>query len=188
MRNAAAWSLTSWRSRARSRSRAARLAGAGAFCLVAALSGSAAQAPSPPAIAEPRTFAVVANDDVPVNGVNVDELKRLFLLHKNFWKPGHAVHPILPGTGQPARTFLLSHVCQTSEGDLRRLILEKVYRGEVDRPSKVAGTDAEAVVLVATQKGGITVVTSPAKLPTGTKVLRVDGKLPGEPGYALSQP
>ena len=87
--------------------------------------------------------------DVPVSELTLEELRRVFLFKRLFWKPGKPVRLILPATGQPARTFLLDQVCQRSEGDLRRLILESMYRGETDQAPKVASSEAETLTAVA---------------------------------------
>lgn len=132
-------------------------------------------------------YAVVVGPDVPISELSLEELRRVFLFKRLFWKPGKPVRLILPATGQPARLFLLDQVCQRSEGDLRRLILESMYRGETDQAPKVAASEAETLTAVASLAGAIALIPSESSLPTGVKALKIDGKMASEPGYPLGQ-
>jgi hypothetical protein len=132
-----------------------------------------------------EAYVVVANDDVPVQDLSLDEVRRVFLLQRAFWKPGKPVRVVLPATGQPGRAFLLEKVCRRSESDLRRRIMEAVYSGETDQAPRMAGSDLEALNLVAASTGAVALVTAESSLPDGTRLLRVGGKLPSDPGYEL---
>ena len=132
-------------------------------------------------------YAVVASADVPLSELSLDELRRVFLFKRLFWKPGKTVRVVLPATGHPARAFLLEHVCQRSEGDLRRLILESMYRGESDQPPRVASSDGEALGFLASSAGAIALVSSEASMPAGVKMLKIDGKLPSDQDYPLGR-
>jgi hypothetical protein len=137
--------------------------------------------------AESATFAVIVAEDVPLSDISLDELSRVFALKRAFWRPGKGIHVVLPGTGQPARDFLLVRVCHKTEGELRRLVLESTYRGEIDQPPKVANSEEEALKLVSSLASSVALVASEARLPPGVKVLHVDGKLPADPGYPLTR-
>jgi hypothetical protein len=164
---------------------------AAALFAAAPLSGAPLNAPEriapPGGPGQGGSYAVVVGPDVPIAELSMEELRRVFLFKRLFWKPGKPVRLILPATGQPARAFLLDQVCQRSEGDLRRLILESMYRGETDQAPKVAASEAETLTAVASLAGAIALVPSESSLPTGVKALRIDGKLAGEPGYPLGQ-
>jgi hypothetical protein len=131
-------------------------------------------------------YQVVAPVDAPLNDISMDELRRVFLLRRLFWKPGHPIRLVLPGSGRPTREFMLARVCQKTEGEYRRLILEALYRGDTDQPPKVGASDEDILKMLATQSESLGLVATGADLPPGLKVLRVDGRLPTEPGYPLS--
>ena len=157
--------------------------------LVAALAGGAqlvlGALGSPALTAEPGRFALVASPEVPVTGVSLDEVTRLFSFHKKFWKPGEPASVLLPASGLEARTFLLKKIYNLSEAELRQMILKKLYQGEIDLPPKVASSDRDALSFVASARGLVTIVPADSVRGTSVKVLRVDGKLPSEPGYVL---
>ena len=132
-------------------------------------------------------YTVIVAEDVPLTDISLDELRRVFTLKRAFWKPGKLIRVVLPGTGLPTRAFLLDRVCQKTEGELRRLVLESTYRGESDQPPKVASSEEEALRLVASLPSAVALVEADASLPTGVKALRIDGKLPTDPGYPLAR-
>ena len=155
--------------------------------LLLALSASLRLAPGP----APRSdhgYAVVGPADAPLDDISMDELRRVFLLKRLFWKPGNPIRLVLPGTGRPAREFLLARVCQKTEGEYRRLVLEVLYRGDTDQPPKVGGTDEDVLRILLAGQGSVGLVDAGVPLPPGLKVLRVDGRLPTEAGYPLAPP
>ena len=140
---------------------------------------------SPAVPAEPGRFALVVSPEVPVTEVSFDEVTRLFSFHKKFWKPGEPASVLLPASGLEARSFLLRKIYNLSEPELRQMILKKLYQGEIDLPPKVAASDREALTFVASARGLVTLVPADSVRGTSVKVLRVDGKLPNDAGYAL---
>ena len=139
------------------------------------------------ATAQPTVaYAVVVSEDVPLTDITLDELRRVFLLERIFWKPGRPVRLMLPATGQPARNFLLERVCLRAEPEFRRHILAALYRGDTDRPPKSVVSDAEALSIVAAVQGSVALVSAEIPLRPGTRTVRVNGKLPSEPGYPLA--
>lgn len=139
------------------------------------------------AYADSGTVAVVASLDVPVNDLSLVELRRLCLFERRFWKPGHPATVLYPPMGSPARAALLRRLCRTNERGLRHMLLEKMYRGELDLAPKVTRTDKEAVAFVASGRGVLALVSAAFASGASVKVLRVDGRRPGEPGYPLSE-
>jgi hypothetical protein len=130
-------------------------------------------------------FAVIASSGVPVDNLTLDELRRVFLFKRGVWRPGQPVNVMLPDSGLPARAFLLRHVYRMSEQDLRRFILERIFQAEIDFAPKVVASDAEALAFIKAGRSLITVVSAGAPRLWQVKVLRIDGKLPRQPGYPL---
>src|SRR5438094_315343 len=80
----------------------------------------------------PREFAVVVSTDVTATSFTSGDVRRLLSLERHFWKAGQPVVVLLPAAGTPTREFLLRRVYRTDEGGLKRMILEKLYQGEID--------------------------------------------------------
>lgn len=134
-----------------------------------------------------RSFVVVVSPDVPVSGLTVEEVRRIFLLQRNFWKPGEPATILLPEGGSSTRSFLMQKICRTDDQGLKRLILEKLYRAEIDLAPKVVRSAKETVSFVASSRGVIGLVPMEDSGGGVVKVLRIDGKLPGEEGYPLQE-
>jgi hypothetical protein len=167
-----------WSSTRRSRSSALAITAAVAACWLVL----APVAPAAPVAAE---FAVIASSGVPVNDLTLDELRRVFLFKRSVWRPGQPVNVMLPDSGRPARAFLLRHIYRMSDQDLRRFILERIFQAEIDFAPKVVSSDLEALAFVKAGRSIVTIVSAGAPRLSDVKVLRIDGKLPRQPGYPL---
>jgi len=133
-----------------------------------------------------RDYAVITNPRVPVDEISSGTLRRLFTLERQFWKPGLPAIPLLPPNGSRTRAFLLSRVIRTDESGLRRMILEKLYRAEIDLAPKVTSEEDDAIAFVASSSGLFALVPATRAKGRPVKVLRIDGKLPGVAGYPLA--
>ncbi|MEQ1832832.1 MAG: hypothetical protein ABL977_07230 [Candidatus Eisenbacteria bacterium] len=132
------------------------------------------------------TYALIVSNDVDVSNLTSKEVGRLLLGQRRFWRSGQAVIVLLPGSGSPARHFLLDHVFHMNEATYRRLVLGLLYRGELEYAPKAVVSDQEALAFVAAGHGAVALV--PAELVTSAsaRVVHVDGHLPGETGYPLA--
>ena len=138
-------------------------------------------------IAQATVYAVVASRNVTVTDVTLDDLRNLLSLNRRYWTAGQRVVLVLPGEGLPARRFLLTAVYQTSEAQIKRLFLEHMYQGDIDAPPKTVDSYREILDFVAASRGVIAIVPADQVGTSAVTVLRVNGKLPGEPRYPLQQ-
>ena len=100
-----------------------------------------------------------------------------------------------PGLLQPYRDLLrllrkeavvAERVLRVRSSELKAFWLGKIYRGEITAPPRALASDAGVRQRVATTAGAIGYVDA-VMVDGSIKVLRIDGKLPGEPGYPLSR-
>jgi len=134
--------------------------------------------------AEPE-FAIVASPDVTVADLSLDELRRLFGFSRKYWTASSPVTILLSEESMEPGSFVLEKVYQLPDkASLRRLILEKLYQGQIDLAPKIVGSDELAIRFVAAGRGLLAVVRADAVDGAGVKILALDGKLPGSPGYA----
>lgn len=144
---------------------------------------SVAAATSPSAGADIE-YAVIASPDVSLSALSMDDLRRFFQFRRKFWKPGSPVMILLSESGMAPDSFLLAQVYQLHDkASLRRLILEKLYQGQIDLAPKIVASDELAIRFVAAGRGLLAVVRADQVGDSGVKVLALDGKLPGSPGY-----
>jgi hypothetical protein len=129
-------------------------------------------------------YAVIVSPDVAVEDVTTDELNQIFRMEKLFWTAGKRIKVLLSEGDLENDSFLLTRIYRTDYSGLRRLILDRVYRGEIDLPPKVVA-DGSTPVYVARGSGVIAVVPASDTNNASVKVLSIDGKLPGADGYSL---
>jgi hypothetical protein len=156
----------------------------GSLFLWAAVAG---ESPGPPQAVSsaPEEFVVIASPDVPLSGLSLEQLRRVFLFREKYWKPGLPVTVLLTENGLEPGSFLLEHIYRMDYASLRRLIVEKLYQEEIDYAPRVVASDELAVALAASGRGAIAIVRAKAAEGARVKILAVDGLRPGSPGYAL---
>ena len=136
--------------------------------------------------AEAGDVAIIVNPGNPQNDVTMTELARLFRLDQQYWKSGDRVEPVLQMGGSAKEGIVLDRVYHMRAEDLRPFWLGKIYRGELTAAPRVLASDAGVKQYVASSSRALGYVDS-VMLDGSVKPLRVDGKLPGEPGYPLAR-
>jgi hypothetical protein len=124
------------------------------------------------------------NPSNPVNELSLSDLRRMLSGDRRFWQGNVQVKLVLPQPGTWERDEILSMVLKANNAEFNKGWMEKVFRGEaIDVPLSVASAAAAQQYLISTP-GGITFMFA-KETPRQLKVLRLDGKLPGESGYVL---
>ena len=132
----------------------------------------------------PRTsIAVIAHPEIPSNDLDLGELRRIFLADRQFWNRDTPVTLLVPAPGSSERAAMLARIYEKSETQYRHYWIAKVFRAEVASAPKVASGRMVAD-LVRGIEGAITVVEA-SRVPSGVKVLRIDGKRVDDRDYPL---
>jgi hypothetical protein len=135
--------------------------------------------------AEAHEYAIVVSPDVDVTTLTVPEIRRIFMLERRFWKSGRPIVTLMPSNGTAPRTYLLGKICGTDDARYRQMLLERMYRGEIDLAPKVVDSDVDMVSFVAASHGLIAIVPASVADTARVRVLAVAGKPPGVAGYPL---
>lgn len=133
---------------------------------------------------EPAALAIVVHADNPTVDVSLEELRRLLLLQKQFWDPRTRVVLLARPASSVEQKVLLAKVYQMDEAALRKQFVQRLYAGEIPALPTVVKSCA-AVAKLARQSRGVLTALLTDEVPEGVKVLRVEGRLPGEAGYPL---
>jgi ABC-type phosphate transport system substrate-binding protein len=129
--------------------------------------------------------AVIVHDQVPVDELSLAELRRIFLGERQFWAGDLLVTLLTPPQGTPERKVLLDKIYQRrSESQYQHYWINRLFGEGAQNAPKITGSHTMSASLVREIPGAIALV-SASKIPRGVKVLRIDGKLPGEAGYPL---
>ena len=133
---------------------------------------------------EAEPLVIVVNRGNPMTEISLSDLRRLFRGQRSRWTNGRRVTLVMRDPGAPERDAMLRSLYGLDEEEYRRTFLQAVFSGEAsDGPKTLASTNG-VLRFVFNVPGAIGYVRARDVDPS-VKTLRVDGRLPGEPGYRL---
>jgi ABC-type phosphate transport system substrate-binding protein len=128
--------------------------------------------------------AVVVQPDTPVSNLSLAEVRKIFLGDRQYWTANTPVVLLIRAPVARERNVVLRIIYQMAESQFKQYWIAKIFRAESVSAPKVVYSNDMASDLVAALPGAIAFIDSRDVRP-GTKVVRVDGRLPGEAGYPL---
>ncbi len=132
-------------------------------------------------------IAVIVNPAVPVDSLTLPELVRLLLGDREYWPSSVRVTLLIRAPVAREREVVIKDVCKMTEAQFRQHWIAKVFRAETPSAPKIVYSSEMALDMVGKIPGGMTFVQA-AQVGRGLKVVRIEGRLPGEPGYPLHEP
>jgi ABC-type phosphate transport system substrate-binding protein len=138
-------------------------------------------------VAKDPILTVIVNRSNPVDSVSNIELRALLLGKMAQWPNKQPVILVERESTSPTFQRTLKLVLHMSEGEYERWILQEEFRGEKPPLIKTLNSDEGAGKFVFYVPGAIAITDGVPSLALSSeiKVLRVDGKLPGDAGYPL---
>ncbi len=147
------------------------------FCWLGALQGtSGAQAAG--------DVAVVVHADVALDNLTLADLRRVTLGDREFWPGSARITLLVRAPIAHERDVVLKTICQMTEAQFRQHWIAKVFRADTAVAPKIVYSNEMAVDLVNRIPGAITFI-DVSQMNSRLKVVRIDGRLPGEKGYPL---
>jgi ABC-type phosphate transport system substrate-binding protein len=131
------------------------------------------------------SVAVIVNQSSSVRDLSLRDLEKMLKVEKQYWDDGKKVYLVLQESGSAEKEIIREKLLRMSESDIKKLMLAKLFRGDITALPKTLSSRASVVKFVATIPNAIGYVDVSAVDPS-VRVLRIDGKAPGEPGYQLS--
>ena len=133
---------------------------------------------------EAEPLAIVVNRSNPLSEISLVDLRRVFRGQRSRWSNGRRVTLVMRDPGTREREAILQSLYGVAEDDYRRTYMQAVFSGETtDAPKTLASTNG-VLRFVYNVPGAIGYVRA-RDVDASVKTLRVDGRLPGEPGYRL---
>ena len=129
-------------------------------------------------------IAVVVHPDTPVNNLTLAEVRKIFLGDRQYWTTNMPVVLLIRAPVARERDVVLKTIYQMSESQFKQYWIAKIFRAEAATAPKLVYSNDMANELVTAIPGAIAFIDSREVRP-GAKVLRIDGRLPGQPGYPL---
>ncbi|MEJ2203375.1 MAG: hypothetical protein P8170_04645 [Gemmatimonadota bacterium] len=128
--------------------------------------------------------AIVVHPETNVDNLTFSELRAIFRGERQFWDDGRRVTLLMRAPVAAERELVLDRIYAMDEAEIRDYWIGKMFRAEVASGPKLVYSTDMARDLVTLIPGAITFVPV-ADVSAATKVVRIDGKLPSDDGYAL---
>lgn len=129
-------------------------------------------------------IAVVVHPSVAVDNLSIAELRRILLGDREFWSAGARVTLLIRAPIARERDAVVRDVCQMTEAQFRQHWIGKVFRADTPSGPKIVYSSEMAIDQVSRTPGAITFVEAPVTN-RSVKVLRINGRAPGQQGYGL---
>jgi len=127
--------------------------------------------------------AVVVNESNRVSDMSMADLRKVLAGEKHTWPGGQPVKLVVRAPGTRERTVLLK-VLSMSESEYKQHWISQVFRGEAQTEPPVLPSNGMQKEALASFPGAIALVAA-RDVKSPMKVVKIDGRLPGQPGYAL---
>ena len=132
---------------------------------------------------QPGDIAVVVNERNSVVNLSNMELRGIFAGEKHYWSSGIPIRVFVRAPEADERTAVLKLLDMT-ESQYKKYWRAQILSGEDQSEPVVLFSNGMQRNAIVAYNGSIALV-SAQDLRPGMKVVKVDGRLPGEPGYTL---
>ncbi len=154
---------------------------AAGLVIATALVSSAAALHAAPA---PGDLAIVVHPATPVTQLTFPELRQGFMGDRQYWTRDVPVVLLVRAPTSLERDAVLRVIYQMRDAQFKQYWIAKVFRADTASPPKIVTSNELTKQLVASIPGAIAFMPA-SEVKSDVKVLKIDGKLPGEPGYKL---
>jgi phosphate transport system substrate-binding protein len=128
--------------------------------------------------------AIVVHPDTPVTELGLADVRRIFLGDRQYWRGNTPVVLLVRAPVAREREVVLKMIYRMSEARFKQYWISKIFTAEAATAPKIVYSSDQVAALVSAIPGAIGFMLAKDVQP-GVKVLRVDGRLPGEPFYPL---
>jgi ABC-type phosphate transport system substrate-binding protein len=132
-------------------------------------------------------LVVTVNKSNPADSLSMAQLRKLVLGDVRTWPDNKPVSLVTRDSASSVFKCILTAVVRMTDSEYRRYLANAEFRGDEVMPIKTVDSGATAARVVANSPGAIGVVEASAAdaIASAVKVVRINGKLPGEAGYPL---
>ena len=130
-------------------------------------------------------IAVIVNKANAIEDVSSRELAAIFKMEKKFWNDGNPIYLVMQGPGSPEKEAVLKAIYKMDEQELKKFWLTEIFQGTVTSFPKVIVSNQSVKAFVQQAPNAVGYIDA-SYVDGSVKVLKIDGKLPGENGYKLA--
>ena len=128
--------------------------------------------------------AVIVNKHNAVDDFSLEDLVRVFRQDRQYWSPGKKIGLILQWFQSKEKQLILRQVYRMDDQELKQFWLGKMFKGEIEAFPVTVTSNLTVKELVSQLDEAIGFV-NVSVIDATVKAVRINGKLPGEPGYVL---
>ncbi len=140
-----------------------------------------------PGFAHPGDIAVIVNRQNATDEVSFKELVEIFKQERQYWEGGQKIQLIMQEAGNPEKEAVLRHVYKMKrDEELKQFWLAKLFKGEISTFPRTLASNESMKAFVSRVPAAIGFIDA-SVVDESVKVLRIEGKLPGEERYALGE-
>lgn len=139
---------------------------------------------APEANAQRGAVAIVVNPSTAVNDLSLLELRNVFLGERQFWSDGSRIVLLVRAPVAYERDVVLNKIYRMDESQYRQYWIAKVFRAEISSGPKIVYSNDMTRQLVTALAGAVGFIAASDVSPE-MKVVRINGKLPGDADYPL---
>ena len=129
-------------------------------------------------------IAVIVNRSSALTDLSSAELVKYFKVQKTKISDGSKLTLVAQDVGRPERNAVLSKVYAMSEDEYSRYFLQATFTGAVAAAPKALPNGGAVIKFVEETPGAISYVRA-SEATEAVKVVKIDGKAPGDAGYPL---
>ena len=130
------------------------------------------------------SVAIVVHPQTPIDNLSFNELRKIFRADQQFWPDQSRITLLVRAPVAAERDVVLNKIYGMSESEFRHFWIARMFKADVASGPKIVYSSEMARELVMAIPGAITFLPENAVVP-GLKVVRLNGLLPGAPGYPL---
>ena len=134
--------------------------------------------------AAPGDVAVVVGPDTPVVNLSFTDVRKLFMGDRQYWNSNLRVTLLIRAPVARERDVVLKMIYGMTEAQFRQYWISKIFRLETSSGPKIVYSTEMAAELVTAIPGAVAFMDS-AIVPKSLKIVKIDGRSPGEKGYRL---
>ena len=132
-----------------------------------------------------EAVAIVVHPQVDIDDLSLAQLKSIFLAEQQHWQDRSRITLLVRAAIAPERDLVLNEIYGMSEDRYRQYWIAKMFRSEVASGPKIVFSTDMLRDLVTVIPGSIGFVPV-SEVGPDLKVIRIDGRLPGDEGYPLN--
>jgi hypothetical protein len=129
-------------------------------------------------------LVIVVNKSCALDNVTSAELTKFFKAEKSKAPDGTKLVIVMQDSGRPERDAALAAIYHMSESEYNDYFVEATFTGAVATAPKAVSSGAAVKKFVSDTAGGLGYVRD-SDVDDSVKVVKVDGKAPGDPDYKL---